>query len=447
MRTWIWTIAAIILSNTSIAVAAEPTASGPHAYPEAVLHDFNPLVQTDGQTPMGPVTIDATGSLYGTTEYGGVYKCNGEACGTVFKLTRSGSQYFETLIHVFTGHVDGAYPVAGLLVGADGTLFGTTLNGGHGYQGCGCGTVFSLTPLWPGSQIYLKATIYNFYQNQNDGAAPMSGLIADQHGNLFGTTAYGGGGGCYSGNGCGSVYELLRMPSGYQEIVLHGFKGSGADGYYPTASLLMDAQGALYGTTDYGGDVSGCSCGAVFKLTPTASGYTETILHDFQGAPNDGGVPTAPLIVGNDGSLYGTTRLGGDGAGVRCGTLQTEGCGTVFRLVGSGSRYTERIIHDFDDSVAGWAPGGGLVMDKHGTLYGTTELGSACYLNACGTAFALQSDASGTYEMTVLHVFGHGSDGTKPITSMIIGGTGTLYGTTFEGGAYPDDGTVFRISI
>ncbi len=441
-------IACALLAASTMTSVAQAERFWYHASTENILYEFNALDRTDGETPMAPVISDATGSLYGTTEFGGAYKCNGETCGTVFKLTKVGSKYFESLIHIFSGHTDGEYPVAPLLLDAYGTLYGTTLDGGMGCQNAGCGTAFSLRPIWPGSQIYVKATLYNFYQNAQDAAGPEAGLISDAQGNLYGTTTEGGGTSCNFGNGCGTVYELRRTPSGYQESVLYRFQDDQRDGYYPTAGLLLDARGALYGTTEYGGNVASCLCGTVFKLAPTPSGFTETILHNFDGAPSDGGDPVAPLIADKTGNLYGTTRRGGNGQGVRCGTEQTQGCGTAFRLVPSGSGYVETVVHNFADDPAGWYPAGALVLGEDGALYGATSNGASCAgFGKCGSVFALvPTPPRSAYNLYVLHLFGRNNDALDVISSLTIDSKGALYGTSPEGGTVQGSGTVFKLT-
>ncbi len=125
MRTLLGAITVFTLAILSTAFAtAQTDPFGFRPSFERVLYAFDTFGRTDGQTPMAPVVVDGTGSLYGTTEYGGLLDCNGETCGTVFKLTKVGSQHVESLIHLFTGGADGEYPVAPLLIGADGTLYG-----------------------------------------------------------------------------------------------------------------------------------------------------------------------------------------------------------------------------------------------------------------------------------------------------------------------------------
>lgn len=211
---------------------------------ETVLYSFGQN-GTDGRSPNGGVVMDGKGNLYGTTEMGGAYSssCQGYGCGTVFKITPSGT---ETILHSFDENgTDGTFPAAGLVIKA-GNLYGTT-SGGGAY---GWGTVFKVT---------LSATetiLHSFDQNGIDGVYPYSGLVIDKTGNLYGTTLDGGS------HGWGAVFELT--PSG-TETILHSFENSTSDGFEPNAGVALDDEGNLYGTTQAGGTYSK---GAVYKITP-----------------------------------------------------------------------------------------------------------------------------------------------------------------------------------
>ncbi|MGA7284417.1 MAG: choice-of-anchor tandem repeat GloVer-containing protein [Candidatus Cybelea sp.] len=259
--------------------------------------------------------------------------------------------------------------------------------------------------------------LYSF-KGGADGAQPFAGLI-ELHGTLYGTTAYGGTG-CSGTSGCGTVFE--STPSG-QETVLYRFQG-GKDGANPYAGLV-DANGALYGTTAGGG--AGCSgsggCGTVFKITTSGK---ETVLYSFKGAP-DGLAPIANLTVLN-GTLYGTTRAGGTGCS------GSSGCGTVFRITTSGK---ETVLYSFQGEERekdGAIPLAGLTRLK-GALYGTTVSGGHGNL---GTVFKVT--ASG--RVTVLYRFWR--NGYEPHAGL-TNVEGTLYGTTYHGGANLQ-GTVFEIT-
>jgi len=246
-------------------------------------------------------------------------------------------------------------------------------------QSGGIGPTYSMRQRQMSGSSY--KVVYNF-AGASDGARPLAGLI-NVNGTLYGTTVQGGGEGCYKSFGCGTVFSVT--PTG-QETVLHAFTG-GSDGANPKAGLI-DVNGTLYGTTEYGGphkSICGGSCGTVFTITPSGS---ENILHFFAGPP-DGAFPAAGLINVN-GTLYGTTTEGGISGGCRLAGPKV-GCGTVYSINDSGS---ETVLHSFKSGHDGAFPYAGLVS-AGSTLYGTTSLGggsSECNLGpgyGCGTVFAL----------------------------------------------------------
>jgi uncharacterized repeat protein (TIGR03803 family) len=389
----------------------------------------------DGALPAAALLTDKTGALFGSTQSGG-----GKNFGTVFKLTPTGSGYAESVLHGFKGGTgDGAWLVANLIEDNAGTLYGTTLDGGlrADVNGCtgnsayqGCGVVFELTPA---HSSYVEHIIYRFRGSANgyDGYFPYGGLIADASGDLYGTTTFGG-----SSALLGSVFKLSPTGSkpGYTESIAFAFPVQSkppyyADGLGPTGSLLADGSGAFYGTSPIGGD---CpyhfyACGIVYKLTPSASGYAETVLYSFKGAA-DGWWPLTGVVADGSGALYGTTEYGGP-----------ADQGTVFKLTPSASGYTESILHAFSGKD-GALPAGGLLLDKSGALYGTTSSGGAANE---GTIFKLAG--SGTrYVHSVLYSFKGGTDGAQPLAGLITCTTGTLCGTTVAGGT-SGVGTVFAL--
>jgi len=258
-----------------------------------------------------------------------------------------------------------------------------------------------------------------------DGGTPYAGLIRDAKGNLYGATE---GGGAYN---CGTVFKLDNTGS---EKVLHTFTGTGGDGKWPFAGLVRDAAGNLYGTTEVGGDLSGCSgsgCGVVFKLDKTGK---ETVLHTFTATGGDGALPDAGLVRDAAGNLYGTTEWGGTGSCYG----PVSGCGTVFRVDKAGK---ETVLYSFTGSGGDGANPlwGYLVRDAAGNLYGTTERGGA---SDYGTVFRLDK----TGKETVLYSFtGSGGDGRSPFAGLVRDAKGNVYGTNVEGGA-SGVGTVFRVS-
>ena len=296
-------------------------------YKERVLYAFQG--GKDGQSPIGTLLADKSGSLYGTTNNGGIgTKCTpgsgSTGCGTVYKLTRSGSSYTEKVLYAFTGGKDGAFPKTALIADDKGQLYGTTYMGGTG-QACtgGCGVVFKLSP--KGTR-YTETVLHDFQGGTNDGDYPRAALLGVAGGDLIGATTRGAG----SGPGGGTVYELVRAGTHYTERLLYVFTDAYTQGAVPDDEdgLYMDAAGHLYGTTIAGGSAgSGCGsgpCGTVFMLTPSKSGsYSGTVLHSFQGG-NDGAVPRASLAADPKGTLYSTTESGGTGP--------SGGYGLVFKV-------------------------------------------------------------------------------------------------------------------
>jgi uncharacterized repeat protein (TIGR03803 family) len=276
---------------------------------ENVLYSFSG--GADGAEPLAGLIADAKGDLYGTT-----FGANETyPAGVVFKLAPS-PPWTETVLHTFKGEPDGVGPEAGLIMDSNGTLYGTTSGGGRGE---GYGTVFSV------DKTGKEKVLYRF-QGETDGGDPLGGLVLDSAGNLYGTTS------ASTGNAQGGVvFKLSLDPNGtWIETVLYAFclVDGCADGYAPEAGLVRDTQGNLYGTTSAGGTGGFAGReGVVFKLTPTVTApWTETVLYSFTDT-TDGANPTAPLIMDAQGNLYGTTTVGGDLTA--CGGT---GCGTVFKI-------------------------------------------------------------------------------------------------------------------
>jgi uncharacterized repeat protein (TIGR03803 family) len=338
----------------------------------SVLHEFT---GADGANPwLAGLVFDPAGNLYGTTNQGGASTGTETCpvgCGAVFKLAPNpDGTWTESVLYSFTGGADGSNPVAGLIFDAASNLYGITSGGGEPCEPSGCGTVFKLKPEPDGT--WTESVLYSFTGGA-DGAGPYAGLIFDAAGNLYGTTALGGGSGC-NGFGCGVVFELAPNPDGiWTERVVYSFTG-GADGGYPQAGLILDAAGNLYGTTYYGGSTA-CpvGCGVVFKLAPNSDGtWTESALHGFTGGAG-GANPYAGLIFDAAGNLYGTTTGGGD----YNACSPTEGCGVVFKLAPTSSGWSETVLHSFLGLAA--HPFAPVIFDQRGNLYGTTCCGNTNY--------------------------------------------------------------------
>jgi uncharacterized repeat protein (TIGR03803 family) len=302
----------------------------------------------------------------------------------------------EIVLHNFDNNgKDGFGPVSGLIFDAAGNLYGTTEYGGTG--SCtgvfpGCGTVLELSPK-PGGG-WGEKILHNFVNDGTDGTSPRAGLTIDAHGNLFGTTYYGGNGRsatCTGGGGCGTVFELSRLASGgWTEKVLHSFDQDG-DGILPAASLVFDAAGDIYGTTTSGG--SAYYYGTVFELTPIQNGvWGETLLHSFGSNGRDASNPPSGVVFDATGNLYGSTSCG------------IGAFGNVFELSpAAGGDWTEKLLHAFQRGLDGDCPQGLLSVDTSGSLYGTTLYGGSS--SNYGTVFALSPQADGGWTEKILHRF------------------------------------------
>ena len=293
-----------------------------------------------------------------------------------------------------SGCADEQLPSGGLVFDAAGHLYGTTVYGG---ANGGAGTVLQLAPGANGT--WTETVLYNFCSARQctDGWSPYAGVIVDAVGNLYGTTYNGGA------YGFGTVFQLAPGANGtWTEKVLYNFCAAQhcADGKAPSASLIFDAAGNLYGTTFFGG--SAYDLGTVFQLAPGTNGrWTEKVLHRFGNGKDDGYWPDGSLIFDSAGTLYGITRQGG--AHVYYGT--------VFQLVrGTNGKWSEKVLHSFNyDGKDGYYPGGSLVVDAAGNLYGTTPFGgpngSGCDKYGCGTIFKLAPGTRGKWAETILHSF------------------------------------------
>jgi uncharacterized repeat protein (TIGR03803 family) len=491
-------------------VVFELSPSSGGKWTETVLHSFD--YTKDGETPAGRLVIDQAGILFGVATYGS-NGCNASGgCGMVYELSPgSGGQWTETILHNFTAGSDGAFPEGGLVSDQAGNLYGTTDDGGTGTGvGCnfGCGTVFELTR--GGNGQWTETILYNF-QGTSDGSDPESELVFDSAGNLYGTTYDGGGLGTCTDGGCGTAFELTPHGTGqWTEKVLWRFSGI-TDGANPSSGLLLNAAGQLVGETFLGAD-SG-EHGTVFALTPSGdSSWSLSALSNF--ADTDGDYPTAGLIADASGNLYGTTAGGGarglgavfeltpaagggwkenviysfqtgllqylrgiqsgtfpstltlDAAGNLYGETETGSeyhAGTVYELSpASGGGWTEQILYTFKDGAYGNNPTGGLVMDPAGNLYGTTVYGGegstqGKLLSGKGVVFELSPGENGKWSQKVIYRFGgYPSDGSHPQAGVILDQAGNLYGTTFQGGggSCQDEGfgtavgcgTVFELS-
>lgn len=279
------------------------------------------------------------------------------------------------------------------------------------------------------SQSASLTTLYSFSGENGDGAGPYAGVLYSMNGVMYGTTAYGG---VFSS---GTVFQLtppVQSGGAWTETVLHSFGGSN-DGTYPYAGVVADVSGNLYGTTNYGGSAG---MGVVYELTPPVQPggvWNETILHSFAGT--DGAYPYASLSLAPNGSLYGTTELGG-----------ASNYGAAFELSPpstAGGAWSENVIYSFSGGKDGGCPYAVPVFDANGNLYGTTVAGGA---SDEGTVFKLSPNQSGNgaWIESVLHSF-HGSDGGFPYAGVVLGTGGVIFGTT-AGSVNAGNGSAFELS-
>jgi uncharacterized repeat protein (TIGR03803 family) len=284
-------------------------------------------------------------------------------------------------------------------------------------------TLMLVSAIVPTQAQAQKFKVLHTFHGAN-GAGPEGQLVRDAAGDIYGTASAGGAGICDGGHDCGTAFKLDKTG---KQVWQHNFAGK--NGFGPSAGLLRDAAGSLYGTTVFGGNTrcSSLGCGTVFKLD---SGGGETVLHKFTGTNGDGFFPE-PLLARDDvGNLYGTTSDGG-------------GLGMIFKIDKTGK---ETVLYDFTGGSDGCFPDPGVILDTAGNLYGVAFQGGAGFCNS-GYGVVFELDTSG--ELTVLHTFG-GGDGAYPNSVLLFDSSGNLYGTTKAGGSSTvcggGCGTVFELS-
>lgn len=410
----------------------------------SVLHSF----QGVESSPVGPLTSDGRGNLYGATARGG--PSDG---GTVFMIRTDGTGYQR--LHTFTGGAgDGFRPQASLVLDGAGNLYGTTMNGGLADSG----TVFTIKE--DGSGF---AVVHSFGGGAGDGGQP-SNLTLDAQGNLYGTTTASSG----------TIFRLRTDGTGFQR--LHTFAGGLGDGRGPGGCLLLDGSGTLFGTTAFGGQSPVYypkegffydGFGTLFSIKTDGTGFR--ILRAFPVDVIDGACPSGSVITDEAGYLYGLNgcggssdygtayRIGKDGSGFeilhsfsgsddkapsgslvldRSGYLHGLLWGGMFRMKTDGTEYL--VTRTFLGSLEGSSPSGLLLLDESETLFATMASGGA---SGWGTIFSVETDGSA---FQVLHAFAGLAGGASPISSLVADGSGYLFGTTLSGGA-SYAGTVVRI--
>jgi uncharacterized repeat protein (TIGR03803 family) len=392
------------------------------AAPAQVFSTLASFDQTNGAAPeYGSLVQGPNGSLYGTTLNGG----GKSTPGTIFAISQAGQL---TPIYRFcsqTNCLDGRNPFGGLVLGDDGNFYGTTTYGGAYFSS---GTIFKLTPAGK------LTTLYNFCQHTDvggfctDGSFPYGALLQGTNGNFYGTTSEGGG---PEGN-YGTVFEVTAAGK-FNTLYRFCALTECADGADPVAGLIQGTDGNFYGTTEGGGIDNG---GTVFKITPQGQ---LTTLYSFcsnivNGNCTDGSEPMAALIQASNGNFYGTTSAGG--AIASCGFANT-GCGTIFEITSAGALttlynfcseggcddgdYPHALVQATDGNFYGTAGGGGI--GDRGTIFQFTPAGALkVFYNFCTTQNC--------------------TDGAGPAAGLVQSTNGAFYGTTNSGGT-DNDGTVF----
>ncbi len=358
-----------------------------------------------GTTPKARVLLASDGVLYGTTSGGGT-----AGAGTLFKVRPDGTG-FATLRSFGIAPEGGGVPTGDLIQGADGALYGITQQGGASARGA----VFKIQLDGSGYTV-----VRPFAGGASDGMYPVGGVVQLADGTLCGTTRFGGPTTVPGGQGYGTVFRV--RPDGTSSATLAFFTAQALDGEAPLDRAIIASDGRLYGTTSASG---AGNAGTAFGLNLDGTGFA--VLHAFTNAAGDGGTPSAGLIQGADGALYGTTQTGG--AGTR---------GTVFKVQRDGTGYS--VLRAFTGTGGdGALPRARLVQATNGTLYGTTFAGGTANR---GTVFKLQPDGTG---YGVLYSFNPAgaADGADPLAGLLVGPLGALYGTASS--STSGGGVVYRI--
>ena len=402
-------ISTMLFALAVILAAAFVSVPSVEAQTIAVLHSFT--AHDDGSTPIAGVTLDRAGNLYGTTsgsESGGA--------STVFKLSHVGSGWVLNTLYTFNHANDPTDVYAGVVLGPDGALYGTSYEGAQ----FNLGAVFVLRPpatVCRSVSCPWTLTILHSFGG-SDGTHPdLGNLVFDSAGNIYGTTYAGGA------HVRGTVFKLTRS-NGWAESVLYSFTG-GSDGGSPSSGVAFDSAGNLYGTTTDGGSDG---YGTVYQLSPSGSGWTETTLYSFTDN-DDGATPIGGVALDALGNLYGTTSV----------ALGGRGAGTVWELSPSGGGWGFSVLHSFS-GPAYPGPQATLTIDAAGNIYGTSTFTGEG--SGFGEAFKLTSSGGGwtytSYEFDGITL-------RNPECSVAVDANGNLYGTSLLGGT-DNWGTVWEIT-
>lgn len=372
----------------------------------------------NGSQPTNALLADGHGNFYGVTPHGGNKSCSFQGCGGVFELSpASGGNWTETVIWAFKGgSSDTAIPVTDLIFDANGNLYGGTGGFGNSF-----GAIYELSPASGGA--WTEKILYHF---NSQGYDPGAKIAFDGQGNLYGsvfeTNEVGGG-----------VFRLSPQTNEiWTETLIHKFTSSNGDGYLPRGGVVLDGKGNIYGTTSQGGLQND---GVVYELSPNGNGgFSEAIVFTFTGQSTGSTPYSAPTLDAN-GDIFGTTI--GDG---------TNFAGLVYELTRSGVKWTQTVLYNFGGAPDG-SDSNGVIFDAKGNLYGTTMAGgSGCNNPGCGIVYELIPQTTPPWKETILNNFESSTDGSISTADVTIDpNTGYIYGTTQYGGTRDGNGTVFQI--
>jgi len=368
---------------------------------------------SDGACPAAGLVLGVDGNIYGTTGYGGVY-----GHGAVFKITPSGAM---TTLYAFGAQSgDGAYPMACLIQARDGNFYGSTEVGGAN----GAGSIFMITPSGALTTLYSFSALNAQYAN-TDGVNPQASLVQTSDGTFYGTTYAGGP----HVNGGGTVFKFTTdgTAAGTVLATLHSFVWS--DGACLDGGLVLGSDFNFYGTTQAGG---ANNAGTIFKITPSGA---LTTLYQFSGGA-DGMYPEASLVLGSDGNYYGTTNIGG-----------AYSQGTVFKMTtdGTASGTILTTLYSFGAQIGDGAyPQSCLVQAGNGDFYATTTSGGASNRGAIFEITPLGTLTT-LYSFSALNAQNENADGTSPLAGLVLAGSGAFYGVAQRGGA-SGTGTIFHLA-
>lgn len=374
---------------------------------ESVLLSFN---TPQGVHPLSPLVADGNGNFYGTASSGGANNC-----GVLFELSQVAGKWTETVLFSCQGHQ--AVPNGPLTFDKSGNIYGVT-------QSYNSGSILEFKQ--SGNGTWTQALVHPFTTNEG---MPNLDLTWDSAGNLYGTTQVD------STGFDGEVFELSPQSNGsWNETILYKFPAPDRAGM-PTAGVIFDSKGNLYGPT-YFGVRGNDSSGGIYELSPQSNGpWAFTLIHNF--TVSAGGGPYSRLVFDSSGNLYGAAAQAG-----------AKFAGEIFELTpGAGGSWDEKPIHTFESGSDGYYPVGAPVFDESGNLYGATIWGgNACSDNVCGIVYELSPNSEGGWKETILHRFASALDGSEPNPGVVLDSSGNLYGTTYFGGSRYGYGTVYEIT-